>query len=200
MDNKGFTIVELMVVLALIGIMYALVTPMARLYQNDSAANLITEFVTNTRIARSQAITSTAPVTMCQMTQADQQSAEPECSADTSWEEGWVIFADTNGDGTITNGTPGNTADDDTIIRFHTALPPSFTLRSGATTRITFQNTGMTTNGLDTWTLCDPSKNLKIARAAIVRITGQARLAEDTDSPPDNIRNGGDGNNLACPT
>ncbi|MDH5324197.1 MAG: GspH/FimT family pseudopilin [Gammaproteobacteria bacterium] len=195
MDSKGFTLVELMVVLALIGIIYALASPMGTLFQNDSAASYMNDFVASTRLARSHAITSNAPVTVCPMAAATQQIAEPECSGATNWEAGWVIFADSNGDGSITNGTAGDTSDDDTILRFYTALPNNFTLRT-TRTRITFQSTGMAIGFNGTWTLCDPSRSLQIARGAIIPITGRTHLAVDSDN--DRIRES-DGTPLECP-
>lgn len=194
--EKGFTLVELMIVVALISITVALAAPMGRLYTSDNATSQLNEFVAHARFARSQAITSRVPVVLCPIAEADQHTDPVECAATTNYHIGWVVFSDSDGDGTIGNGTPG-TGDDDTILKFHEGLPVNYTLTSAAAQNLSFAPNGLSLASADTWTLCVPSRENEQARGAAVAISGRIMLAEDGPDA-DRIRETRAGN-LNCP-
>lgn len=90
----GFTLVELLVTIALIGALLSIAVPslasMGKSVKLSSASNL---FVSGLFFARSEAIKRNIRVVLC-------KSADGEnCAAIGGWEQGWIVFDDTNNNG-----------------------------------------------------------------------------------------------------
>jgi type IV fimbrial biogenesis protein FimT len=213
---RGFTLVELMVVLAIAAGLLALTAPLGHFVRSNASTTKTHEFATALNLARSTAVTAGANVVICRLTIVDEDTGEQDClrndvgaEDDVPWQNGWAIFIDSNDDSSITNGTtgvedtdedglPDSATDDDPIIRIYEALSPGYTLRSADKEIITFDHLGMANGSNDTWILCDPSKEQGLARAVILSRTGRVRFAEDSND--DGIREMPDGSNLTCPT
>ncbi len=202
---RGFTLVELMVVLAVAAILIALATPAGDFVRSNAVTSNTHEFAADLNLARNTAITARADVVVCRLTVVDQDTGAKDClientEDDIFWEDGWAIFIDRNGDNSITNTTIGGLADennngvadsledDDPIVKIHDALPNGYTLRGqSGRQRIQFNAIGLASGVNSTWTLCDPSNS--IARAVVLAQTGRIRLAREY----------GDGSELTCP-
>lgn len=86
--HTGFTLIELMFVLAIGGVMLAMAVPsFTAIVRNNrltaEANNLVTAF----NIARSEAVTRRGTITVCPS--ADQET----CDGD-SWDDGWIVLDD----------------------------------------------------------------------------------------------------------
>ncbi len=101
--SSGLTAIELMITLAVFAIMASLAAPpMQNLitnYRERTAINQLTGYV---RLARSEAITRSAYVSLCG------SSDGKRCDGDLK--EGWLVFQDANGDGLYQSAS-------DTLIR-----------------------------------------------------------------------------------
>lgn len=101
--STGLTTIELMIALAVFAIMASLAaTPMQSLvtnYRERTAINQLTGYV---RLARSEAITRSAYVSLCGSTDG--------ASCDGDLKEGWLVFEDASGDGVYQSAN-------DTLIR-----------------------------------------------------------------------------------
>ena len=204
--QKAFTLVELMVTLAIATIIAMMVTPFSDIIRKNRNLTLVQEFATALNLARSEAIKRGRTVTVCKrMTPPD--ALEEECDADpaTTWGNGWIVFVDvdeTGGAGLIRNGT--NVADsdataatdDDPVVRVHQSIPDGYTFTAPRTT-IGFRSSGVAINGTATWTLCDSSRQQKYAHGVVVSMNGRVRLSEDTNG--DGIRESQEDTNLVCP-
>ncbi|MBB1383360.1 GspH/FimT family pseudopilin [Shewanella sp. SR41-2] len=95
--TSGFTLIELMVTVAVSAILLAVAAPsFTSLYNNTRAASAIGNIESSMAFARSQAINFGRKVSVC-------PGNGSSCSG--SWNNGYIIFIDDNGDKTADNGT-----------------------------------------------------------------------------------------------
>ena len=161
-NSNGFTLVELMVVLAILAILAAIAVPNFSTMIKDgrlSAANA--DFMVALQLAKSESVARVSPVSICRA-----NGNFTACTAGGNWAQGWIIFTDANGDG-IVNGT-------DAILRVHEALG-SLTYRGtgDAKTDITFNPSGSTSiTGTEAVIACD-DRGFASGKGIIITITGR---------------------------
>ena len=102
--NAGFTLIELIVTMALAAIILTIGVPSFReALQNNRRATQINEIISTFNIARSEAIKRGVQVTLCKSTNGTSCNTTA-CDASTGnncWEQGWITFSDSDGDGTV---------------------------------------------------------------------------------------------------
>src|SRR4051812_28034954 len=107
--QRGFTAVELMITLAILGILLSAAAPG---YQDWVATTRLTshasEMLTGLQFARSEAVKRNAVISMCK------SSNGTACVTSGTWAQGWIVFIDNNGSGTVDSG--------ETVLRVHAAL------------------------------------------------------------------------------
>jgi type IV fimbrial biogenesis protein FimT len=95
-ENRGFTLVELMVALAVLAILVSLAVPSMRdMILRNRVATTTNVLVSATALARSEAVMRSVPVMVCNSSNPD--SSTPTCSTGSSWADGSIVFVDTNG-------------------------------------------------------------------------------------------------------
>jgi len=167
-DEQGFTMVEMMIVLAIIAILTSLVGPsFDDLIRSSRMTTQYNELLASLSLARSEAVKRDSTVTICK----SNNHTTPACGGD--WHNGWIIFADDDNDGVFDVGS-------DELVYVHAALSGDNTL-DYARDRITFSGSGITSGGFNgTFTLCD-DRGDSDSVGLIVSLTGRARHAIDTD-------------------
>lgn len=186
--QSGFTIVELMVTLLIAAIVLALATPSFRTsIQNSRIKSKVNSFSAAITYAQNEARKSLNNTFICGT------SDRVNCNS-SDFSDGWLVFVDLNGD-----NAPGGTVDG--IPENRRVGPPSdldgIRLYGGSsTTSLAFDRNGMIANEV-TFILCDDREEVE-ARALVVNVSGQPRLAVDEDSTPDSIVNAHDGSNVVC--
>lgn len=91
--SEGFTLVELMVTIAIVAILSAIALPsFSTAIRNSRLASTTNEFIAAVNLARSEAVKSNRGSRICA------SSNGSSCSTD--WSQGWIVWADANGDGT----------------------------------------------------------------------------------------------------
>lgn len=184
-SQSGFNIIELMVVMAIVTIMATVAIPSFMTMSRDSRlAVKHNDFIGTLNLARNEALTRGARVTICK------SATGTTCNNDPlkGWEIGWIVFLDTGG----LAGVGVVDAISDTVIRIFPPLKEPNTLRGNGTVvnRITFTAQGMIPNTVGILTFCDPRGDSH-ARGLILARSAQAKVAKDSDNNgiADNGRN-----------
>lgn len=90
---KGLSLIELMMTLAIVGVLAALAMPSFRDIANaNRAVSMANELVAALNFARSEAVKRGVTVSVCKT--ADPDAASPACGTSGDWTSGWQIFTD----------------------------------------------------------------------------------------------------------
>lgn len=188
--QRGFTIIELMMTILIGAILVAIAVPgMQSLSRRSQQVNAIGDISSMLSRARSEAITRYRPVTLCVSTDGTS------CSANTTWEKGWLMFVDTN------NNQVANTGED--ILQVGAALPAGSTLTAlyfpdaSAYSAITVSKDGMLTSS-GTFRYCISDGTAWTMQAINISIAGMVRVAVDTDADG-KLENSSSTAIVACP-
>jgi type IV fimbrial biogenesis protein FimT len=96
--QHGFTLTELLLCIGLIATATTFAIPDLSLMMTRNRVDAISnQLLTLINLTRSEAIKRGQTVTLCPI--SDSPPARPLCADSTNWQQGWLIFADTNGNG-----------------------------------------------------------------------------------------------------
>jgi len=174
MRSGGFTLIELMVTLALAAILLTLAAPslqtlLANQRLSASASNLMTTIMQ----ARSTALQYNQRV-IAQPLDGSSNSAG-------TWRSGWRIYRDANQNSTFDDGT-------DTLVLIQEALPDGITLAkiSGTNNFIGYNGSGFlaSINGSDNSTWKISSNATTRVKYLIIERSGRARLCDPASVSP----------------
>jgi type IV fimbrial biogenesis protein FimT len=141
--QKGFTLFELMLAIAILGVLLGLGVPsFVETIRNNRTISQNNELIGALNYARSEALKRADAVSVC--ASADQAT----CSGSTNWTTGWIVFGDQDADGSM-DGDPDadpSTDDGEPLLLAQGAAPPEFTLNSTNNSFIRFGSSGMSTS------------------------------------------------------
>lgn len=181
----GFTLIELLVTISIAVVLMTIAIPsFTDFLRNNRLAGQSNDLVLAFAYAKSEAVKRGVRVTVCS------RATDASCAGSTTWDNGWLVFVDNDGGGTV-NGA-------DVVLQARPPLEGGNTMRTDSVFRATFQNTGFSNGFANTFTLCD-SREEPEAISVILSNQGRARLG--TDSNNDSIVEDGDTppNNVVCP-
>lgn len=170
--NSGFTLLELLVAIAVLLILLTTVIPtFNQIRLNNLRAAEVNAFVAAMAYARSEALKRGDRVSLCRT--SEYALSLPHCGVGNGWEDGWIIFQDSN-----RNGQPDMAAH---VLGVHEPFQGTgVTLRgnNNVSTRIHYSRTGGMAGTMGTLIRCDQRGNGPQARLIIFPLSGRVRVAE----------------------
>jgi len=168
--SRGFTLVELAAVLAIVGILVGIAAPaMTATMKSVQLSSASNDLFGSLLLARSEAIKRSGHVVVC--TSADGLA----CTRTGGWEQGWIVFLDSNNDGMHGSGEA-------VIQRVQTlALELRVNGNLNVGRYVSYSPTGATRlvgGGFQsgTFTLCQQSAGPGEARQIIISSSGRPRV------------------------
>jgi type IV fimbrial biogenesis protein FimT len=168
--NRGFTLLELLVAVTAAMVLLLVAAPtMSAAVTSAKLTSASNSFLSHIYLARSEAIKRNGRVVLCK------SSDGASCAASGGWEQGWIVFHDTNNNGVIDGG--------ELVIARQQALPAAFRLTGNQNVAryVSFEPTGSTRlvgGGFQagTLTLCRQSVASSEARQIILNAVGRPRV------------------------
>jgi len=149
--------------MVVVGILFAITIPSLKYFGTTNRISAeVNGLLGDMQYARMQAIQEGQTVTICS------SSTGTSCSASNSWQNGWIVFMDTNGNQTVDAG--------ETVLRVQSAFSSTDTLvASNAISGVTFSREGFALGlpGTVTLALHDSTNNHAWTRCLAVSIVGQ---------------------------
>lgn len=97
--QRGFTLIEVLVVILILGVLLGIATPNAVMFiQRSQAMGSVNEWISDINMARSEAIKRRTRVVVCA------RQDDSTCGSATDWNNGYLVFADADSDGTFDSG------------------------------------------------------------------------------------------------
>jgi type IV fimbrial biogenesis protein FimT len=187
--NSGFTLIELMITLFIVGILLAVGVPSMRTFlQNNQLIATTNELVSAIHIARSEALKLNKKVTIC--VSADGKS----CVSSEKWAQGWIVFVDANDDrvGTGVNCSAVADVNTDCLLRVHEAVDDPLLSVSGTydsnaadiewftfTSRGVPKDRGASQSGVFSICSFDTSNSVINSRAVVLSLSGRVRVSDN---------------------
>jgi type IV fimbrial biogenesis protein FimT len=182
-NNKGLTLIEVMIVISIIALLAALSIPSfnnsLRRQQVSGETNTLFSLV---YFARSEAIKRNKVITICKSDDANQ------CGGD--WTNGWIVFSDNDKDGSRDNGE---------LLILSGKIGEDYRLEwtaFGSNNYIRFTSNGLTLSQNGTFKICPSDNDETFARAVVISKTARVRLTKDSDR--NGIYEDANSNDLTC--
>ncbi len=97
-NHRGFTLIELVFTLVVAGILIMLAVPQFKeALSNNNRNSKVNTLISALNLTRSEAVSRGMDVIMCRS--SDSASCNTAVSSEGVWENGWIIYADLNGNG-----------------------------------------------------------------------------------------------------
>jgi len=173
-QNRGLTLIELLLVLVVLAISLQVVVPgMQQLIRGNRLRTEAGRLLAALNLARSEAVIRNAPVSLCPSAMAG--TGVPGCAG--AFSRGWMVFTDPDRNGVFDPG--------EEPIRAFEALPAGYALtdRSGGAAGITYLPDGSSRRNR-TLLLCPPPGRQPDSWSVVLNSVGRARAVRAAEPCP----------------
>jgi type IV fimbrial biogenesis protein FimT len=171
--SKGFTLLELIIIIAILGITMAIAAPgLGTMIANNRISGDVNDFVAALQFAKAEAASRVNPVTICK-----KNTTSTGCVAGGDWQQGWIVFSDLDGDASVDAG--------EAILLNHETLDARITFggTAGVTTSITYRPSGTTSvTSTEVLIICDNRGFADSAKGVLITITGRGSVMKASDT------------------
>ena len=175
--KRGFTLIELLITIVVVSILLAAGVPsIMQMVKNNRVTTQAYKLVVAIHLARNEAVKRGTRSTICAA-----NSTLDNCSGDTDWATGWIVFSNLSDDTTADTGTDACLDTEDCIMKTSESINKS-TLTS-SDSAIHFLPTGLTDNGPVTFTLTSYDCENELERSIIVTLQGHTTIAQQACTP-----------------
>lgn len=170
----GFTLIELMVVVALVAVLQTLAAPaLSGMVNSMRLTTAVNSLFSSLLLARSEAIKRNSRVVVCKSVTG------VACNTTGGWEQGWIVFHDANNNAVVDAG--------EAILSREQALPEPFRFigNTPLINYVSFTSMGMTKNTsgalqFGRLTVCQESAARVEARQIVISSAGRPRTVKTT--------------------
>ena len=175
---KGFTLVELMVTLAILVILLAIGVPQLRVFLDKQKVAADAESLESSiKLARSEAIKRSGQVSICPIATAGVTPPTCNTAAQANWSNGWLVFIDYTNSAGFTGGDYDPSTD--TILRQEQAIRSGSITSSAPNAVISYRATGISTASAGTFTI-NPSASGSSPNTRCFSVSFQGKFAQST--------------------
>ena len=171
--SKGFTLLELIIIIAILGITMAIAAPgLSTMMANNRISSDASDFAAALQLAKAETAARVNPVVICK-----KNTTSNGCIASGDWSQGWFVFSDDNGDGAFDAG--------EAVLMIHEALEARITFggTTGVANSITFRPSGTSSvTSIETLIICDDRGFDSSARGILITITGRGSVMKASDT------------------
>lgn len=162
--NSGFTLLELVITVALVSIVMAIAIPsMTTFTQNDRLTTNINTLIGHLAYARSEAVKRSQQVSIC-------VSSDTTSCTGVNWQDGWIVYIDADGSNTFSAG--------EEILRAQQPLDGANTLATAIGTQVIYDYRGFVTPAsVGSFLLCD-ARNGPYGKTITISTTGRVRVQD----------------------
>ncbi len=181
--QKGFTLYELLITMLIVGVVLSLGIPnLTAFTANSRVTTTSNDLLSALAVARSEAARSKTNVTVCASN--DSMTAAPTCSG--TFDDGWIVFADLNGD-------IARAGANENVLRAFPAIDAALDIvTNGGATYFSFAGTGLGRGdvggapSLQAARICDDRGNIVVvgadssaARVLVITPIGRGTVLRD---------------------
>jgi type IV fimbrial biogenesis protein FimT len=171
--SKGFTLLELIIIIAILGITMAFAAPgLSTMMANNRISSDASDFAAALQLAKAEAVARVNRVMVCK-----KNTTSNGCITSGDWSQGWIVFSDNNANGGVDAG--------ETVLMVHDALDSRITFggTTGVTDAITFRPAGTSSvTTTEALIICDGRGFDDSSRGILVTITGRGSVMKAAET------------------